>query len=123
MERLSDALAVRRAVLGDEYVDRALADDSHGSADFQEFTTATAWALWTRPGLSRRDRSLLTLAITAAMGRMDEFELHLGGARRNGVTDAEIDEIVMHIGGYAGVPAAVAARRVVRAERARVAGG
>ncbi len=123
MKHLQEALAVRRAVLGDDYVDRALADDSAGAADFQEFTTSAAWSLWTRPGLGRRDRSLLTLAVTAAMGRMDEFELHLGGARRNGVTDSEIDEIVMHIGGYAGVPAAVAARRVVRAERGRVSEG
>jgi 4-carboxymuconolactone decarboxylase len=112
------ALAVRRQVLSDQYVDRALADDSPGASDFQAFITDMAWGVWTRDGLTHRDRSLLVLAMTAALGRMDEFRLHLGGARRNGVDDSEVDELILQVAAYCGVPAGVSARRAVQAFRA-----
>jgi 4-carboxymuconolactone decarboxylase len=111
------ALELRRQVLGREYVDAAIADDSPGASEFQRFVTAFAWGTWARPGLSLRDRSLLVLAMTGGMGRMEEFALHLRGAERNGLTDLEIDEIVIQLVSYAGAPAGVSARRAVKAFR------
>jgi 4-carboxymuconolactone decarboxylase len=117
LAELNEALDARRAVLGDEYVNRALRDDSQGAQDFQAFATATAWELWTREGLSLRERSILTLGISAALGWMGEFSVHLAGARRNGMTEQTLDEVVLHIGAYAGVPAAVAARKALTESR------
>jgi 4-carboxymuconolactone decarboxylase len=78
-----------------------------------------AWGVWTREGtLTTRDRSLLVLAMTAALGRMEEFELHAGTQSRTGVTDAEIDELVFQVAAYCGAPAGVSARRVVKKLRA-----
>ena len=104
---------MRRAVLGDEYV------DAQGTDEFQDHLTLTAWGVWARGGpLSTRDRSLLVLAITAALGRMEEFRLHAGAAGRAGVSDEELDELLFQIAAYAGAPAGVAARRVLREVRA-----
>jgi 4-carboxymuconolactone decarboxylase len=116
---LEAARAVRRAVLGDDYVDRAAADSAGADAELVDHVTAMAWGAWARGGpLSTRDRSLLVLAMTAALGRMEEFTLHVAAAPRAGVTDAEIDELLFQIAGYCGGPAAVAARRAVRQVRA-----
>jgi 4-carboxymuconolactone decarboxylase len=102
-----DAAAVRREVLGDEHVDRSAAAASEFSAPWQEFVTDHAWgAVWTRPGLDRRTRSMLTLALLAALGHQHELGLHVRAAVRNGVTAAEIREVLMHTAVYAGVPAA-----------------
>ena len=118
-EALEAAYAKRRAVLGDEYVDSVMSEDDPAAAEFQDFITSTAWGVWTREGpLTTRDRSLLVLAITATSGRMDEFRLHAAAAARAGVTDAEIDELLYQLVAYAGGPAGVAARRVIRAQRA-----
>jgi 4-carboxymuconolactone decarboxylase len=118
-EQLRAARAKRRAVLGDAYVDSMTADPDPVAAEFQDYVTATAWGVWAREGaLSPRDRSLLVLAMTAALGRMEEFSLHAGAARRAGVTDEEIDELLFQIAAYCGVPAGVAARRGVKAVRA-----
>jgi 4-carboxymuconolactone decarboxylase len=118
-EALEAAYAKRRAVLGDEYVDSVMSEDDPAAAEFQDFITSTAWGVWTREGpLTTRDRSLLVLAITATSGRMDEFRLHAAAAARAGVTDAEIDELLYQLVAYAGGPAGVAARRVIRALRA-----
>lgn len=114
---LAAAMAERRAVLSDEYVERSLADHSPGAAEWQEYVTRLAWGTWARGILPRRERSILVLAVTAALGRMEEFRLHLTGARRNGISDEEIDEVVMQIAAYAGAPAGVAARRSVTAFR------
>ena len=104
---------LRRSILGDDYVDAA------GSDEFQQWITSTAWGVWAREGpLSVRDRSLLVLAITASLGRMEEFRLHVGAAHRAGVTDEEVDELLFQLGAYAGGPAAISARRVVREVRA-----
>jgi 4-carboxymuconolactone decarboxylase len=118
-EALRRAYAKRRAVLGDEYVDSVTSEEDPAAAEFQDFITSTAWGVWTREGpLSTRDRSLLVLAITAALGRMEEFRLHAAAAPRAGVSDAEIDELLYQLVAYAGGPAGVSARRVIRELRA-----
>ena len=115
---LEAAYAKRRAVLGDDYVDAVTAETDPTAVEFQDYLTATAWGVWARDGaLSTRDRSLMVLAITAALGRMEEFRLHATAAPRAGVTDAEIDELLFQLVAYAGAPAGVSARRVIRALR------
>lgn len=119
-DELRAARAIRRAVLGDPYVDAQAADPDPATADFQDFVTTTAWGVWARGGpLTTRDRSLLVLAMLAALGRMDEFAIHVDAQPRTGVTDEEIDELLLQIAAYCGVPAGVAARRAVQAVRAR----
>lgn len=116
---LEDAWAKRRAVLGDDYVDGFVVRDDPVDLEFQDHLTRMAWGAWARGGpLSTRDRSLLVLAMTAALGRMEEFRVHVVAAPRAGVTDAEIDELLFQIAGYCGGPAALAARREIRAVRA-----
>ena len=118
-DALQRAYAKRRAVLGDEYVDAATSEEDPAAAEFQDFITQTAWGVWNREGpLTTRDRSLLVLAITATAGRMEEFRLHATAAPRAGVTDAEIDELLYQLVAYAGAPAGVSARRVIRELRA-----
>ena len=98
---------VRRAVLGDAHVDRAAASTDDVTADFQDFITRYAWGgIWTRPGLPRRDRSIVTLSVLAALGHEGELGMHVRGARRNGLTREEIQEVLLQVGVYAGVPAA-----------------
>ena len=110
--------AARREVMGDTYVDAATADPDPVARQFQDYLTTTAWGVWARGGaLSTRDRSLLVLAMTAALGRMEEFRLHAGTTARTGVTDEELDELLFQIAAYCGVPAGVAARRAVQAVR------
>ena len=118
-EKLRAAYAVRREVLGDAYVDAVTSDPDPAAVDFQDHLTAQAWGAWARGGaLSVRDRSLLVLAMTAALGRMEEFRIHASTTARTGVTDAEIDELVFQVAGYCGGPAALAARREIAAVRA-----
>jgi 4-carboxymuconolactone decarboxylase len=114
-DTLDRAYAKRREVLGDEYVDAVTSEDDPAAAEFQDFLTRSAWGVWTREGpLSTRDRSLLVLAITGTLGRMEEFRLHAAAAPRAGVSDAEIDELLYQLVAYAGGPAGVSARRVIR---------
>jgi len=102
---LEQGMAVRRAVLGDAHVDRAAAEAF--TADFQQFVTEHVWgALWTRPGLTRRERSIATLALLAGLGRAAELPLHVRGALNNGLTVDQIREVLLHTAGYAGAPAA-----------------
>jgi 4-carboxymuconolactone decarboxylase len=118
-ETLRGAYAKRRAILGDEYVDAVTDETDPTAVEFQDYLTATAWGVWTRDGaLSTRDRSLLVLAMTATLGRMEEFRLHAAAAPRAGVTDAEIDELLFQLVAYCGGPAGLSARRVIRALRA-----
>ncbi|HEY0807198.1 MAG TPA: 4-carboxymuconolactone decarboxylase [Pseudonocardiaceae bacterium] len=106
-------MRVRRDVLGDAYVDQVVSDDLN--SDFQELITRYAWgSVWTRPGLDRRTRSCLTVAMLATLGHHDELAIHLRGALRNGVSKAEISEVLMQVAIYAGVPAANAAFAVAR---------
>ena len=113
--------ATRRAVLGDRHVDRSEGTASPLSEPFVDMITRYAWGdIWTRPGLDRRTRSCITLALLVSLGRLDELELHLIGARRNGLSDAEIGEVLIHSAVYCGVPAAnsafAVARRVLEAD-------
>jgi len=108
-------LAVRRAVLGDAYVDRALADRDEFTAPFQEFITRYAWGdVWGRPGLDRRTRSCITVALLCALRSPEELAVHIRGALRNGVTPDELREVLLHTAVYAGVPAANAAFALAR---------
>ena len=103
-------MEVRRAVLGDAHVDRAVERTTGFTAPFQDFITRYAWgSVWTRPGLERRERSMITLAVLTALGRENEIEMHVRGALRNGMTPEEISEVLLHTAVYAGVPAANAA--------------
>lgn len=100
-------IEIRRAVLGDEYVDAALARQDEFTAPFQDFITRSAWGdVWARPGLDRRTRSCITVAILAALGHERELGIHLRGALRNGVTTDELREVLLQTAIYAGVPAA-----------------
>jgi 3-oxoadipate enol-lactonase/4-carboxymuconolactone decarboxylase len=111
--RFEAGLSVRRPVLGAAYVDRALANRSALSAEFQDLVTRYCWGeIWTRPGLPRHTRSLLTIVMTLALNRMDELRLHMRAARNNGVTRDEIKEALMQAAIYCGVPAGVSAFRV-----------
>jgi 3-oxoadipate enol-lactonase/4-carboxymuconolactone decarboxylase len=109
----SAGIAVRRAVLGDAHVDRAVAATTPFTRDFQDFITRYAWgAVWTRPGLDRRSRSIVTLTALVALGHEQELALHIRGARRNGLSEDEIKEVLLQVAVYAGVPAANSAFRV-----------
>jgi 4-carboxymuconolactone decarboxylase len=122
MEETDDvarARAMRRAMLGDAYVDGQAADPSPVMGEFQDYITSMAWGVWARGGaLSPRDRSLLVLAMTAALGRTEEFRLHAGAAPRTGVTDDELDELLFQVAAYCGAPAGIAAKRALQAARA-----
>ncbi|EDP64633.1 gamma carboxymuconolactone decarboxylase [alpha proteobacterium BAL199] len=106
-ERFEAGMAVRRSVLGDAHVDRAEARKTAFDGDFQRYITETAWgSVWTRPGLPRPTRSLLTLVILASLGHWEEFVMHIRAARNTGATRDEIKEALFHVAVYAGVPAA-----------------
>jgi 4-carboxymuconolactone decarboxylase len=121
--RRDAGMRTRREVLGDAHVDRAVAGTTPFTADFQDFITRTAWGdIWQRPGLARRDRSLLTLAITIALRHWDEFALHVRAAKNNGLSDEEIAEVIQHAAVYAGVPAGNHAFTVARTVLAELRG-
>jgi 4-carboxymuconolactone decarboxylase len=106
-KRYQQGMKIRRAVLGDEYVDRALAATTDFSRDFQDFITRSAWGeIWARPGLPRHTRSLLTLAMMVALNRGEEFRIHVKAALNNGVTRDQIKEVLLQSAIYCGVPAA-----------------
>lgn len=105
--RYENGLKTRRAVLGDAHVDRATAGITDFNRDFQAFITRTAWNdIWNRPGLSRRERSLIVLSITVALGAWGEFRLHVRAAFNNGLSQEDIKELLIQAAVYAGVPAA-----------------
>jgi 4-carboxymuconolactone decarboxylase len=118
-EKFEASRAMRRAMLGAEYVDAQTSDPNPVMGEFSDYLTSMAWGVWTRGGaLSTRDRSLVVLAMTAALGRMDEFRLHVSARSRTGVTDDELDELLFQIAAYCGAPAGVSARRSLLAVRA-----
>jgi 4-carboxymuconolactone decarboxylase len=105
-----DGMRVRREVLGDEHVERAIAGSSDFTSEFQDLITRYAWGeIWARPGLDRRTRSCITLTALVALGRDHELELHIRAALRNGLTPDEIKEVLLQSAIYCGVPAANAA--------------
>jgi 4-carboxymuconolactone decarboxylase len=108
-------MAVRRAVLGDAYVDRAIEQADEVTADFQDLITRFAWGeVWTRPGLDRKTRSCITVAMLATLHHDDELAMHLRGAMRNGVSKDELVEVLLQVGIYAGLPAANRAFAIAR---------
>jgi len=103
-------MTVRREVLGDAHVDRAIESTTEFTAPFQDFVTRYAWGgVWARAELDRRTRSCITLAVLTSLGRENEIAMHVRAARRNGLSPAEISEVLLHTAVYAGVPAANAA--------------
>jgi 4-carboxymuconolactone decarboxylase len=106
-DRFDKGMAVRRAVLGDAHVDRAQNNRNEFNDEFQALITRYAWGeIWSRPGLTRNTRSLITIALMVALNRSDELQLHLRAAFRNGVPRDEIKEVLLHTAIYCGVPAA-----------------
>jgi 4-carboxymuconolactone decarboxylase len=100
-------MRIRREVLGDEHVDRAVARTTDDTAAFQDFITRYAWGeIWARPGLDRRTRSAVTLTALTALGHFEELAMHIRAARRNGMTTEEIGEVLLQCAVYCGVPAA-----------------
>jgi 4-carboxymuconolactone decarboxylase len=105
-DRYDEGMKVRREVLGDEHVDRAIESTTPFTEPFQDFITRYAWgSVWTREGLDRRTRSAITLAVLTALGREHELAMHVRAARRNGLSAEEIGEVLLHTAVYAGVPA------------------
>jgi len=114
-KRYEDGLAVRREVLGADYVDRAIADADTLTRPLQELITEYCWgAVWTRSGLPRKTRSLINVAMLTALNRPHEVRLHLRGALRNGCTKEEIMEVLLQSAIYCGVPAAIDSVRIAR---------
>ncbi|TMC31343.1 MAG: 4-carboxymuconolactone decarboxylase [Chloroflexi bacterium] len=114
-ERRERGMKIRREVLGDAYVDRAQSTATPLTKDFQDLMTRYAWGeIWARPGLDRKTRSCITVAMTVALNRPDELALHLRGALRNGVTAEELREVLLQTAVYCGIPAAHTAFRVAQ---------
>ena len=115
-ERYETGLAIRKAVVGEEYVERALATADEFGGPLQDLVTEYCWgAVWGREGLDRRTRSMLNLAMLSALNRPNELAVHTRGALRNGVSAAEIREVLLQVAIYCGVPAGVDSFRVARA--------
>lgn len=115
--RYEAGMQVRREVLGDAHVERAHRQVTPLDADFQRFITETAWGtVWSRPDLDRRTRSLITIAILAALGREHELALHIRASRNTGVDETELAEALLHVALYAGIPAANTAFAIAKAE-------
>ena len=106
-ERTRQGMAARREVLGDEHVDRAIANTTAFTEPFQDFITRYAWGdIWSRPGLSRAERSIIALTVLAALQHEGELAMHVRAALRNGLTPEQIQEVLLQVAVYAGVPAA-----------------
>ena len=115
-ERAREGMAVRRAVLGDDHVDRAVAGTTPFTAPFQDLITRYAWGeIWSRPGLSRAERSMITLTALAVLRQEQELALHVRAALRNGLSPEQIQEVLLQVAVYAGVPAANRAFAVAQA--------
>ena len=106
-DRFDKGMALRKSVLGAEHVDRAEAGKTEFDADYQRYITENAWGtIWTRPGLDKKTRHMLTIAMLAALGKHDELAMHIRATRNTGVTPEELREVLLHVSVYAGVPAA-----------------
>ena len=116
-ERYVTGMRVRRSVLGDQHVDRASAQKTGFDDDFQTFITEGAWgSVWARPGLTPRERSILTLALLAALGHDEEFAMHVRATQNTGASADDIKEALLHVAVYAGVPAANRAFKLAKHE-------
>jgi 4-carboxymuconolactone decarboxylase len=123
-KRYEEGLAVRRAVLGPEHVDRSLGSADDFTRPMQELVTEYCWGeIWARPGLDRRARSLINVAMLTALNRPHEIRLHVHGALNNGVTKEELMEVFMQCAIYCGIPAGMEAMRIAREVFAEIEGG
>ena len=123
-ERAQQGMTVRRAVLGDAHVDRAVAATTSFTEPFQDFITRYAWGeIWSRPGLSRAERSIVTLAVLAALEHENELAMHVKAALRNGLSPEQIQEVLLHVTVYAGVPAGNRAFAVAQRALTEVSAG
>jgi 4-carboxymuconolactone decarboxylase len=114
-DQFEKGMAVRRSVLGEEYVARAEANQTEFDADFLRYATENAWgAVWTRPGLERKTRHLLTLAMLASLGRHEELAMHIRATKNTGVTRDEVKEVFLQVAVYAGAPAANSAFAIAK---------
>ena len=111
----SKGMQTRRSVLGDDYVDKAEANKTDFDSDFQEYITNNAWgAVWSRPGLTKRERSLIVIALMTAMGHEEELALHLRATQNTGATKEDVKEVLLQTAVYAGVPAANRAFKIAK---------
>jgi 4-carboxymuconolactone decarboxylase len=114
-DRFDEGMALRKSVLGAEHVERAEAGKTEFDADYQRYITENAWGtIWTRPGLDKKTRHMLTIAMLAALGKQDELALHVRATRNTGVTPEELREVLLHVSVYAGVPAANSAFAIAK---------
>ncbi|MEX0859980.1 MAG: 4-carboxymuconolactone decarboxylase [Cucumibacter sp.] len=123
MPLLARGMVARRSVLGDSHVDRAEAAKTAFDADFQDFITEGAWgSVWSRPGLSKRERSLITIALLAALGHDEELAMHVRATANTGASPDDIREALLHVAVYAGIPAANRAVKIAKHELAQAEG-
>ncbi len=114
-EKYRKGMQIRKSVLGEAHVKRAEANKSEIDADFQRFITETAWgSVWTRPGLNRKTRHLLTIAMLATLGNHEELAMHIRATRNTGVTREDVKEVLLQVAVYAGIPAANAAFAIAK---------
>lgn len=108
-------MEIRRAVLGDAHVDKAEANKTAFDKDFQEYITNNAWgAVWSRPGLTKRERSLITIALLAVLGHEEELAMHIRATKNTGATEDDVKEVLLHTAVYAGVPVANGAIKIAK---------
>jgi 4-carboxymuconolactone decarboxylase len=123
-DRAADGMRVRREVLGEEHVDRAAAAATDFTAPFQDLITRYAWGeIWSRPGLTRAERSIVTLTALATLRQEEELAMHVRAAVRNGLTEAQVQEVLLQVAVYAGVPAANRAFAIAQRVLAELAAG
>ena len=114
-EQYKKGMQTRRSVLGDAHVDKAETNKTDFDADFQEYITSNAWgAVWNRPGLTKRERSLITIALLAALGHEDELAIHIKATKNTGATVEDVKEVLLHTAVYAGVPVANGAIKIAK---------
>ena len=114
-DRFEKGMALRKSVLGAEHVDRTEAQKTDFDADYQRYITENAWGtIWARPGLDKKTRHMLTIAMLAALGKHDELAMHIRATRNTGVTPEELREVLLHVSVYAGVPAANSAFAIAK---------
>jgi 4-carboxymuconolactone decarboxylase len=114
-EQYKKGMKTRREVLGNEHVDRAEANKTDFDSDFQEYITNSAWgAIWSRPGLTKRERSMITIAVLCALGLEEELEMHIKASKNTGTSTSDVKEVLMHVGVYAGVPKTNGAMKIAK---------
>ena len=114
-ELYKKGMSTRRSVLGDEHVDKAIKATTDFDRDFQEYITTGAWGMvWDRPGLTKRERSLITIALLSALGHDEELKMHLNATRNTGASTNDVKEVLLHTAIYAGVPVANSAFKIAK---------